>query len=313
MPRPLFIVAWLLMCLATALAGQTAPEAAGSGDVLVLDHDFGPVDEQVRLFLNDKQVYRAELSSRDVTLEIRPRLPGVRMPRIYPITNSRSASGSSVFEVYPDQDGEYDIRPVSLQESRLSTRLRLYRNLNESHRRMAIDNQPGWELGVELAGGWHSGFAQSSAAIPAGNSPDAGSDLEACFTARNAPGMRRFSMCVLGLSHQSQHGARNILWVYTEPRVRILGRALAGRSNWELGGLMRLGLGIISTVNQTPTILGPGVYVARHIRRNPAGSGWSLQASHSRAFFKGFRQPPGSGGEVTPGSHRVSLGVGWYQ
>ena len=312
MSRPVSLAAWLIVCLTTPLPGQTVTQTADSSDVLVLDHDFGTVGELVRLFLNDKQVYRAEVSSQDVTLELRPRIAGMRVPRVYPISDLRSPSGSSVLEIYPDQDGEYEIRPVSLQGSQLSTRLRLYRDVSESRRRMAIVDQPRWELGMELAGGWHSGFTQSSAAPEPGSTSSPGSDIEACFTARNAPGLRRMSLCVLGLSHQSRHGARNVLWVYTEPRLRILGRVSPGRSNWELGALFRFGVGIISAVVNTPTSFGPGLYVARHIRRNAAGSGWSFQASYSHAFYRGFDRPLGAI-RVTPGSHRMTFGVGWYQ
>ena len=303
------MAAWLLASLVTPAIAQTVAEKADSGDVLVLDHEFGGTGELVRVFLEDKQVYRAELSSPDVTLELRSRVAGVRVPRVYTVSDMRLSSGSSVVEIYPDQDGEYEIRPLSLQGSRISTRLRLYRDINESGRRLSVASRPGWEVGVELAGGWHSGFLQSSAAPPLGSSPDAGSDIEACFSARSAPGIRRLSMCVLGLSHQSQRGARSILWIYTEPRFRILGRAQPGLSNWELGALFRFGAGMISTVSETPLTFGPGVYVARHIRRDSGGSGWSLYGSYTRAFFKGFA----GGGEVRPRSHRVSFGVCWYQ
>jgi hypothetical protein len=312
MPRPLLTAAWLLAWLTTPLIAQ-GPEKTDSVDVLILDHDFGAVGELVRLFLNDNQVYRAELSTIDVTLELHPRIEGMRVPRVYPISDSRSPSGYSVVEIYPDQDGVYEIRPVSIQGSRISTRLRLYRDVRESRRRMAVVNQPGWELGIELAGGWHSGFLQSSAAPPPGSNPEAGSDVEACFSARNAPGIPRLNMCVLGLSYQSQHGDQSILWVYTEPRVRILGRARQGFSNWELGALLRFGVGITSAVSGAPTTFGPGIYVARHIRRNSAGSGWSLQAAYTRAFYRGFGTPVGLSSGETPQSHRVTLGVGWYQ
>lgn len=269
MLRPALAAALLLLlCPGIALRAQARPESADSADVLVLDHDFTAADEIVRIFLNEGQVYRAELSSDDITLQLRSRFSGRRIPRIYPISDSRSPSGSSVVEIYPDEDGEYEIRPSSLQ------------------------------LGVELASGWHSGFAQN---------------IEGCFTARGAPGFQRLSMCVLGLSHQSQQGSRNILWVYTEPRVRILGRARPGQSNWELGALLRLGVGIISSSNDTPATLAPGAYVARHLRSSSGGAGWSLQASYSRALFKGFGRPLGAGAEVTPKSHRLSFGVGWYQ
>jgi hypothetical protein len=296
-----------------ALHAQAKPESADSTDVLLLDHDFSAGDELVRIFLVDGQVYRAELSSVDATLQLRPRFSGRRVPRVYPISDSRSPSGSSVVEIYPDEDGEYEIRAVTIQGSRLSTRLRIYRDVSESRRRVATRNNPGWELGIEMAGGWHSGFAQSSAVGLPGNDPSAGTDIEGCFTARGAPGLRRLSMCVLGVSYQSQHGARNILWVYTEPRFRILGRARPGQSNWELGALLRFGVGIISASSDTPTTLAPGAYVARHLRRNSRGAGWSLQASYSRAIFKGFDKPFGAAGGANPKSHRLSFGVGWYQ
>lgn len=307
MLRPALAAALLFACPSVALHGQARPEA-DSADVLVLDHDFTVNDELVRIFLTDGQVYRAELSSVDAMLQLRPRFSGRRIPRIYPISDSRSPSGSSVVEIYPDEDGEYEVRTVSMQGSRLSTRLRIYRDITESRRRVATRNNPGWELGIELAGGWHSGFAQSSAAALPGDDPSAGTDIEGCFTARGAPGLRRLSMCVLGVSYQSQHGARNILWVHTEPRVRIL-----GQSPWELGALLRFGVGIISASNDTPVTLAPGVYLARHLGSNSRGSSWSLQASYSRAFFRGFERPFGAGSEVTPKSHRVMFGVGWYQ
>jgi hypothetical protein len=312
MLRPALAAALLLMCPGTALSAQASPESADSADVLVLDHDFTAADEIVRIFLTDGQVYRAELSSEDVTLQLRSRFSGRRIPRIYPISDSRSPSGSSVVEIYPDEDGEYEIRPSSLQGSRIATRLRIFRDISESRRRMATIGRPGWELGIELAGGWHSGFAQSTAAPLPGNDPAGGTDIEGCFTARGAPGLQRLSLCVLGVSHQSQHGASNILWVYTEPRVRILGRARPGQSNWDLGALLRFGVGITST-NDTPVTLAPGAYLARHLRSNSGGAGWSLQASYSHAFYRGFERPFGAGAEVTPKSHRLSFGVGWYQ
>ena len=312
MGRSFCTAVWLLAWFATPGIGQTAgtPDPA---DVLVVDHDFGALGEQVRLFLQDKQVYRAELSSEDVTLVIRAKTRPMPEARVYPVTNELSPSGGSVFEIYPDRDGEYEIWAVSLQGSRLSTRLRLYRDVKESRRRMATANKPGWELGVEVAGGWHSTFAHSSAATPSASGSDVGSDLEACLTARNAPGVPRLNLCVLGVSHQSQHGSPNILWVYTEPRLRLFGRARPGLSNWELGPLFRFGVGMISGVSETPVVLGPGFYVARHIRKNSDGSGWSFQVSYFHAFYRGFDRPTGVSSGSGPQSNRLSFGVGWYQ
>ena len=312
MSRTFCTAVWLLAWFATPGFGQTAatPDTA---DVLMVDHDFGALGEQVRLFLQAKQVYRAELSSEDVTLVIRAKTRGIPEARVYPVSNELSPSGGSVFEIYPDRDGEYEISAISLQGSQLSTRLRLHRDVRESRRRMATANKPGWELGIEVAGGWHSAFAQSSAAVPLGGErPDAGSDIEACLTARNAPGAPRINLCVLGVSHQSQHDAPNILWVYTEPRVRLIGRARPGLSNWELGPLFRFGVGISGGI-KTPVVLGPGIYVARHIRKDSDGSGWSLQVSYIRAFYRGFGSLSDGSSEWRPQSNKLSFGVGWYQ
>jgi hypothetical protein len=166
---------------------------------------------------------------------------------------------------------------------------------------------------VELAGGWHSGYLQSSAPAPLGSDPQAGTDVEGCFAARNAPGIPRLGLCALGLSHQSQQGAKSILWVFTEPRLRILGRSRPGRSNWELGALLRFGVGIISASPVTPTTLAPGFYVARHIRKNARGAGWSFQLSYARPSYRGFSKPFGVSGTVHPTNHRLSFGAGWYQ
>jgi len=89
MPRPLILAAWLFVWLSTPVVAQKVAETADSADVLVLDHDFGVVGELVRLFLSDKQVYRAELSTQDVTLELRPRLNGTQIPRVYPISDAK--------------------------------------------------------------------------------------------------------------------------------------------------------------------------------------------------------------------------------
>jgi hypothetical protein len=313
MSRLAVAVAWLvIVCLGSPLRAQSARPAADSTDVLVLDYDFATGGEIVRVFLNDMQVYRAELSSQDVTLEIRGRFSGMKALRVYPILDSRSSSGSTVVEIYPDQDGEYEIRPISIQGSRISTRLRLYRDLSESRRRMAVVNQPGWELGVELGGGWHSGFAQTSVTPAIGSESGAGTDIEGCLSARSAPKVPRFGMCVLGVSHQSQTGAPNLLWVYTEPRLGVLRPDRQGYSSWEMGALFRFGVGINSS--GTPRVLAPGLFLSRHMRRSRQGTSWTLQLSYSLGFFKGFKRPQFSTEDpFTPKSHRVSFGVAWYK
>jgi hypothetical protein len=311
MPRLAPAAAWLLLCLTTPLIGQSAPAPPDSTDVLVLDEDFVTGGEIVRVFLYDKQVYRAELSSPDVTLEVRPRFSGSKPIRTYPILSSRTPSGASVVEIYPDQDAEYEIRPSSIQGARIGTRLRLYRDVSESRRRFAVSSKRGWEVGIELGGGWHSGFTQSNTAPIVESDPSGGTDIEGCLSARSRTRFPRLGMCVLGIRHQSQRGARSILWVYTEPRLGILWGRGKGYSSWESGALFRFGMGIIAETT-TPKLFAPGVFLARHIRGSRDGASWTVQASYSRAFFKGFTKPTGFG-QVTPKSHLVSLSVGWYR
>lgn len=331
MPRLLAALVLLVGVVRVPLA-QTAAAASGaspdsaapaeSADALVLDHDFTGTPEFVRLFLQGRQVYRAELSTPDVTLEIRSPRARVQLPRVYPIT-APSGSGESVYEIYTEADGEYELRPIALAREAVATRLRLYRDAAESRRRMSLRSRPGWEIGIELAGGWNSGFAQSQDPVRVAEGGEPGSDVELCFAARRAPGVSRLGMCALGIGYQSQHGARNITWFFTEPRFRVVGRAAPGRSNWEGGVLFRAGFGAVSRTNVNPVLLAPGLYAARHIRTAPDGRGWSFHASWSRAWYRGFAKPFGvydpETGNFTPGEtkspsgSRVLLGVGWYQ
>ena len=125
--------------------------------------------------------------------------------------------------------------------------------------------------------------------------------------------MQRLSLCVIGFGWESQPGANSILWIYTEPRLRLIGKTARGKSNWELGGLFRFGAGSISESAEVPVILAPGVYGARHIRTDMDGSGWSLIASYSHAWFGNLSRPVNGLDAPAPTSHRLLLGVGWYQ
>jgi hypothetical protein len=320
MSRTALTFACLVVSLASPLRAQkpSNQESSDSAKVMVLDHDFTGVYEFARIFLQSGEVYRAELSSEDVTLFIQG-LPGrpTRPPRIYAFLKSDSPSGASIVEVYPDEDAEYEIRPIAVTGGGVATRLRLYRDVRASKRRQYVLSNPGWEIGVELASGWHSAYPQSQTALPAGSAdPQAGTDVDLCFSARTPPGKQGFGWCVLGLGYQTQHQDPTILWIFTEPRVRILGHSRAHESSWELGALLRFGVGLISASSQSPRVLGPGVYLARHIRSSSRGS-LSLQLAYTRAFYQGFAKggfgifPPPQG--ISPKSHRVSFGVGWYK
>jgi hypothetical protein len=313
MSRLLVAGAVLVWCLASIGHAQTGsrPHAADSTDVLVLDHAFTAANEAVRVFLQEGQVYRAELSSPDMSLELRGVVRTEQLPRIYPFLKADTPSGTSIVEIYPENDAEYEIRSVGLGGSWVGTRLRLYRDVSASRRRYHVRNTPGWDIGIEVAGGWHSGFAQSSSLPSPGNEPAGGTDIEACFTARSG---RRFAMCVMGLDYQSQRRSPTILWVYTEPRVGILGGVRPGQPSWDVGALLRFGVGLISGSPATPTVLGPGLYVARHLRTSSTGAGWTVQASYSHAYFRGFARSFDAVGEtVTPKSHRVTFGAALYR
>ena len=315
MSRLVLLVVWLVVCLAFPLAAQrdssAARSASDTADALVVDHDFiAGVGEFVRVFLQAKQVYRADLSTPDVTIGIRSLVRGVQLPRVYPLVDSYTPSGSSVVEIYPEADGDYELRPIDARGGGVATRLRLYRDVRASRRRVAIIDEPGWEIGIEVAAGRHSGFDQRSSASPTLEEGDAGSDFEACFAARSAPGFRHLSLCALGIGWGSQHGARSTLWIYTEPRFRVLGKFEPGQSNWEMGALFRLAAGSISRSSEVPVMLAPGIYLARHIRTDQDGSGWSLHASYSYATIRNTpKSPDGS----APTTGRLLFGVGWYQ
>jgi hypothetical protein len=312
MVRAGITAAFLSLFLSPFLRAQTGTDsAADSADVLVLDYDFTSPNQFARVFLQGGQVYRAELSSSDLSLQIRSLVRTAQLPRIYPFLPTDTPSGTSIVEVYPQADAEYEILAVGSSGSAAVTRMRLYRDVKSSRRRQLVRNQQGWEIGVELAGGWHTGFLQSSAPAALGGSPEAGMDVESCFTAR-PHGRSRLDLCVVGLGYQSQQTNKDILWLYTEPRLRLLGRVRPGQSHWELGALLRFGVGMISASSATPTILGPGLYVARHIRKLSNGASWSLQASYIHASYRGFARPAGVEAQI-PTSDRVTFGVGWYR
>jgi hypothetical protein len=308
------ICAAFLAVWTASLPGQTAAQQPDrdSSDVLVLDHHFSGLGEMVRVFLQEGQVYRAELAATDAVLDIRGVVRTTQLPQVYRFLLSQTPSGSTFLEIYPQKDAEYEIRLVVLAGNLLPARFRLYRDVGASARRQQVRANRSWEVGVELGGGWHSGFVQSGAVPTTGSRPEGGTDVEGCFTARTAGASSRVSACVLGVGHQSQHGARSILWVYTEPRLRILRLWGAGRSGWELGPLVRFGIGMISASRETPVLIAPGAYLARSITPGSKNGGWILQASYSRAFYRNFSRPEGVD-PATPKGHRVSLGVGWYR
>lgn len=302
-----------LVCASTSWAQTNSTRStADTAYVLVIDHDFSAAGERVQVFLQDGQVYRAELNSTNASLEIRGVDRTIQAPRIYPFLLSETPSGATLLEIYPEKDALYEIRSRGMSGDQLPTRLRLYRDVEASSRRLYVRANRAWDVGLELAGGWHSGFAQSSAAPSIGDEAFGGTDVEGCFTARGTSRSSHLRMCVFGVGYQSQHGDRNILWVYTEPRFRLLGYGGSDQSGWEIGPLFRFGVGMISASSATPVLVAPGAYIARKIHSVSHQGGWSVQASYSRSFYKGFPRPVGTE-PVTPKGHRLSFGIGWYR
>src|SRR3954447_24761028 len=89
-------------------------------------------------------------------------------------------SGTTLLEIYPEKDALYEIRSREIGGDQLPTRLRLYRDAAASSRREYVRAHRAWEIGLEFAGGWHSGFAQSSTAPAVGAAQIGGSDVEGC-------------------------------------------------------------------------------------------------------------------------------------
>jgi hypothetical protein len=304
----------LMLELASIASAQTSSvrSTPDTSYVLLLDHDFSGPGERIQVFLQNGQVYRAELNSANALLEIRGVERTIQVPHIYPFLSMDTPSGTTLLEIYPEKDALYEIRSREIGGDQLPTRLRLYRDVAASSRREYVRANRAWEIGMELAGGWHSGFAESSTTPGIGDVPTGGTDVEGCFTARGAAPSSRLRLCVFGLGYQSQHGARSILWIYTEPRFRLLGAGGVDHSGWEIGPLFRFGVGMISASPATPVVIAPGAFIARHLRSASHQGGWTLQASYSRSFYKGFPRPIGTE-PATPKGHRLSFGIGWYR
>lgn len=307
--RPLLAAAALAIGGTVRLPAQDAP-ADTSADVLVLDYDFASGGgEYARVPLEAGQVYRGELNSSDVSLVIRAVGGRIRAPRVYPVLGPDSPSGASVVELYPDHDAVYEIRPVADGGGGVATRLRLFRDVRASQRRLAVLSKPAWGIGFELAGSWLGGFSSEADALPA-STGHSGSMVETCFSARPPRGG---SLCVFGIGYQSQIGSRDVLWFFTEPRARLFGIATPGQSGWEAGALLRAGFGSIERVTKNPFVVAPGVYVARQIRSGGHGGGWTVQGSYSHGFYSGFGAPGSTSTGPQPHSDGVTLRLAWYQ
>lgn len=316
---PSIIVALLLGSSVTLAAQQdsTHPniqdpnrpaETQDTADVLVLDHDFTGPGEFVRVFLLKAQVYKAFISQPDAALEIYPIKGGANVFTAREESDAPGASGFTVLSIYPRADAEYQIR---LLQGGPVVNLKMYRDIRASRRREKVLSEPGWEIGGEIAGGMHTGYLLNTGSEVNGgvdDSKDAGAHIEGCFSARSGPGiLRHVSGCAFGLGWESRPGSVGVVWFFMEPRARFIGGQPRGKSNTEVGAVLRAGFGLVSKVGRNPTLIAPGLYASRNIRRNLKGNGWSFTLRWNHYLV-------GNRGEGTHkvGAEMVSLGLGYY-
>ena len=105
---------------------------ADSVEVLIGEYDLTNIGEFVRIELKQGQVYRVEFSSREGTLQIRPRRSDQQGALPLTIEDIPRASGTRALEIVPRQDGEYDFRATSI--SGFGMKLRVFRDGRPSQR-----------------------------------------------------------------------------------------------------------------------------------------------------------------------------------
>lgn len=305
MSRLAFTAVWLGFCLTTTLQAQTDTVRSDNADVLLVAVDLvvGTL-EPVRVFLQQGQVYRVELTRNDLGLQFRTPARSIQAPFFSALEGGSRPSGGSAFEVYPRADALYEMRITGGLYGEPTT-IKLYRDISASKRRQKIIASPGWEIGMEVAFGRHSAYpiTRSSFGTPAPVG-EAGADVDLCFSVRGAAASQGdVSGCAVGVGYQSRPGAEsNVVWIFTEPRFRIAG-SRSGRSAFEAGFITRLGLGIVSGINANPVSVAPGLYLARQIRRDGARGGWNVIASYARVWISGTDDAQ---------SNRFAIGLGRF-
>lgn len=304
---PALVASVLLLPLTGLAAQQDSAATRDSADVLVLDHDFSSPGEFARVFLQKGVVYRAVLSTGDASLEIVPLKGGPPVFFAREESESPGASGFTVLSVYPRADAEYQIRLI---EGGPVVNLKLYHDIRASRRRQKVLNSPGWEIGAEIAAGWHSGYLLNIVDDPDTKDSDrSGTHIEGCFSARQGPGILRvMSGCALGAAWETRPGSKGTLWFFLEPRARFIGGRERGKSNTEVGALARFGFGAVNKLNRNPTLVAPGLYVAYNVRTNQHGKGPGFILAWHHYLV-------GNRGEGTHkvGAELITFGIGYYQ
>ncbi|HXE57368.1 MAG TPA: hypothetical protein VNK43_05165 [Gemmatimonadales bacterium] len=249
----------------TTARADSATAPADSTDPLIAVHDFTGGGEFLRVFLQAGMVYQAELKSPDFAFVIRPLRSGVEPPFMARVTSGPSASGGAVYEIYPREDAEYEIRPAAGYGI---TTLALCRDVEQSRRRQRSSTARAGKSGWRSRAGSTAATTCSGTAASTSYEARSGGVVEACFSARNAPSASRVSGCAVGFGYEWRPSARDVVWAFIEPRLRVIGGESRGKSNTELGVLFGAGLG--DEQRGSSSILWqltPGDYVARHLRR----------------------------------------------
>jgi hypothetical protein len=258
------------LALALLLPGRLAAQA-DSGAVLILQHDFvGGAPDSVAVTLRKTGYYRAELAGAAGTLLVRPS-SGARWEAL--VVPVRMEDRAGIFEVHPGRSGTYWVQVAHLMEGRTAT-LRLYSD-EPAARRIAVERERSWGIGLGLAAGFHTGYRLDPTG---GLNPSGGGDVEGCILIETSSGL---GGC-LGIARQSLPDARvAVTWYFVEPRVRLLSRPLFGSSRTDLGLTLRIAQGSqIGSREISPTQVAGGIYLTQHLSPHGRSRGWSIYVAY---------------------------------
>lgn len=311
MKRASILAVLAALCLTRAAVAQEPVDHTpkDSSDILILSHDFTGPGEFARALLIKNEVYRAELSIDDAVIEVYPIKGG--SPVFVYREETGVPSGRGMYLVHPTTTAEYQFRLVS---GGPVVSLNVYRDLRRSRRRQKLIDEPGWEIGGEIAVGGHSGYQLNTAEAGIKDTEDGGIDIEGCFSARSGPGVLKYvSICAFGVGYDKRGDSKSVIWVYMEPRIRLLGGRERGVTNNEIGILGRASYGIISSINRDPKMVALGIYAARNVRWNKSGKGLSFTLAYRRGWISNLGTTPGGAPYGKTSSNRLSFAVGYYQ
>lgn len=114
------------------LKAKSAAAKTDSIDVLVGDYDLTSGGEFVRIFLEEGQIYRVELTAQGGNLQIRPRRSSEQPALPLTIEDIPRASGTRAIQIAPRQDGDYEFRVSGT--GGFGARLRVFREVKPSER-----------------------------------------------------------------------------------------------------------------------------------------------------------------------------------